>query len=486
LPQKDLIAAALLLMALFGGVVATSWSKRIRDLVFVGMILLAPMTERYDVNFLSRDFYRGTTRGIEVSLVDVLSLSLLISSILAPRRSHSRLFWPASFGFILLFFGYACVNVGMADPRLFGYFELAKMLRGTVIFLAVALFVQSEREVKLFILALGLVVCYEGLLALRQRYQFGMHRVPGTLDDSNSLSVFLCTTAPVFVAAINSRLPRSLKILSAAAVGFACIGVILTISRMGVTIIALVLLLVTLATISYCITARKIVVGLVVMVLAAGITAKSWNTLKSRFQETDIGSEYGNSRNMGRGYYIRIARAILEERTFGVGLNNWSYWVSQKYGPKLGYRFVPYRGTDTEPSYILPSDANVDDPQAAPAHSLGALTAGELGIPGLVLFFLLWSRWFQMGATFLWKRRADPMFRIGTGLFFALLALFLQSLTEWVFRHSPIYYTAHILLGVLASLYRTKRMTAKMPAEQVPVSEPEEVYASATTSAVPA
>ena len=47
----------------------------------------------------------------------------------------------------------------------------------------------------------------------------------------------------------------------------------------------------------------------------------------------------------------------------------------------------------------------------------------------------------------------DPMLRIGTGLFFALTALFLQSLTEWVFRHSPIYYTAHILLGVLVGLY---------------------------------
>jgi len=66
LPQKDLIAAALLLVALFGGVIVTSCSKRIRDIFFVGMILLAPMTEDYDVNFLSRDFYRGTTRGIEV------------------------------------------------------------------------------------------------------------------------------------------------------------------------------------------------------------------------------------------------------------------------------------------------------------------------------------------------------------------------------------------------------------------------------------
>ena len=39
--------------------------------------------------------------------------------------------------------------------------------------------------------------------------------------------------------------------------------------------------------------------------------------------------------------------------------------------------------------------------------------------------------------------------------------IFLQSLTEWVFRHSPIYYTIHILLGVLASLDYLKKKEAR-------------------------
>ena len=43
------------------------------------------MTEYVDVNFVSRDWYRGTTRGFEVSFVDVLSLSLL-----AERDSFGR------------------------------------------------------------------------------------------------------------------------------------------------------------------------------------------------------------------------------------------------------------------------------------------------------------------------------------------------------------------------------------------------------------
>jgi hypothetical protein len=29
--------------------------------------------------------------------------------------------------------------------------------------------------------------------------------------------------------------------------------------------------------------------------------------------------------------------------------------------------------------------------------------------------------------------------------------LFLQCITEWIFRHSPIFYTSHIMIGILAS-----------------------------------
>jgi hypothetical protein len=76
-------------------------------------------------------------------------------------------------------------------------------------------------------------------------------------------------------------------------------------------------------------------------------------------------------------------------------------------------------------------------------------------------------RWFSMGAGFLWKRTPDPMRRIGVGLFFGLLGIFLHSLTEWVFRQSPIYYVIHILLGVMAALVFARRREKKLVADEV-------------------
>src|SRR6185437_10926111 len=242
---KDKIALGLLLCGACGGIVLTSLSYRLRDVFFFLMVTLSAVTEYIDVNFASREWYRGTTCGYEVSFVDVLSISLLVSAILRPRPGEKRWFWPASLGLMIFYFLFAGFCVALADPKIFGLFELSKMLRGLVMFAAAALYLRSERELRIFILALGLVVCYEGLVALDQRYMDGVNRVYATLDDSNSLSMYMCTTAPVLMAVITSRLPKYFKALAAVAIALAFVGVILTISRAGLMAIILMLFLAT-------------------------------------------------------------------------------------------------------------------------------------------------------------------------------------------------------------------------------------------------
>jgi len=463
--KKDLIALGLLCCGACGATLFTSLSQRVRDLVFFLMVTLASVTEYIDVNFVSREWYRGTTCGFEVSFVDILSISLLLGALIRPRDGEKRFYWPKSFGWMICYFLFAAFCVALADPKIFGLFELSKMIRGLVMFLATALYLRSERELRIFILALGTVVCYQGLVALQQRYMYGMYRVYGTLDDSNSLSMYLCTTAPVMVAVLTSRVPKYFKALAAVAIALAFVGVILTISRAGLMAIILMLFLATVATVSYRITLKKVLIVCVVTVGMAAALGKAWKTLGARFAGDSLKNEYSAKHEQNRGYYIRIAAEIAKDSWFGVGPNNWSFWVSDRYGPKLGFDFVPYPDTVHKPSQKVPPGRNIDDPQAAPAHSLAALTAGEMGYGGLVFFTLLWLRWLTMGASFLWPRRADPMRRIGVGIFFGMGGTFFQSMTEWVFHQTPIFYTFHIMVGVLASLCyvrKQKRLRKKM------------------------
>jgi hypothetical protein len=450
--RKDQIALAILLSGAVGGIFLTTLSYRIRDLFFFLMVTLSAVTEYIDVNFVSRDWYRGTTCGFEVSLVDVISLSVLVSTLLRPHPDQKRWFWPASLGLMLIYFLFASFCVAISDPKIFGLFELSKMIRGIIIFLAAAFYLRTEREMKVFLYSLATIVCYEGLSAITQRYYLGIHRVYGSVDDSNSLSMYLCTTAPVLVAVITSKCSKYLKALSAAGIGIAFIGVILTISRAGLMAMLIMLFATAIATISYRISIKKAIITLLVMIAMGGALAKSWKTVGERFANDSLKNEYGAKHEQNRGYYIRIATAIAEDSWFGVGLNNWSYWVSNKYGPRLGWYFIPYLSPDQKPGQKVPPGRDIDDPQAAPAHSLPALTVGEMGVGGLVLLGLLWARWLLLGASFFWPRTTDPMRRIAVGIFFGMCGTLFQSMTEWVFRQTPIYFTFHIMLGVLVSL----------------------------------
>ena len=155
--------------AILGGSLLACISRRVRDVFFVLLVFLSPMIERVDVNFFSREWYRGTSRGFEFSILDIMSISLLVSAVLCPRQGESRGYWPAGLGLMILFFLYACGNVAASDPKLFGLFELFKMVRGLILVLAVAFYVRSERELRLLLFALAALVCFEGLLALKQR-----------------------------------------------------------------------------------------------------------------------------------------------------------------------------------------------------------------------------------------------------------------------------------------------------------------------------
>jgi hypothetical protein len=296
--------------------------------------------------------------------------------------------------------------------------------------------------------------------------------------------VLLCTATPLMVAALTCKVPRALKVFCAVAIPLAMVAEIMTISRAGVTIMGMVLFGAAMTTPRLRVTPKTVGIALVVVLGVTGLIAKSWNTLGQRFRSSTLKDEYGSvKRNMGRGYYLRMAKVIAQDRFFGVGLNNWSYWVSDKYGPEQGYRFVPYRGQNHEPSDVVPPTSNVDEAQAAPAHNLGALTLGELGIPGLFLFTILWMRWFQMGGSFLRWRDPDPMRRMALGIFFGLCGMFLHCLTEWVFRHVPLYYVIHIFIGALMSLYYIKRHA---PEESLAVEQPEAEWSGPLEASQPA
>jgi hypothetical protein len=454
------LALVLIPFLTVAGAVAATWFQRVRDIFFFLMVSVAVFAERLDVNFLSQAWYRGTTRGVQVTLLEILAFGLLIGCWIGRRGGERRWFWPASLGLMLAYTAYAALSVLVSEPRIFGVFELSKMAAGILVFLAAAAYVRGKREWTLLLVALGCAVGFEGLWAVKQHFLTKVDRVQGTLDHANSLSMYFCLTVPPLVAAAFAGWSRALRWFCAAASGLGAVGVVMTVSRAGIPVFAAVVLGAALASASWRLNARELVVRAVLVACVAALVAGAWTQVARRYADVTMEEEYFDPTVDGRGIYLRLAGMIAEEHFFGVGLNNWSYQVSRTYGARLGFRFVDY-------DYLVSTYGTSDDVLyadsylAAPAHNLAALTLGELGVPGLVLFGLLWLRWFGMGAAFLPMPRREPMRVMGVGLLFGVCGIFGQSLTEWVYRQTPIYLTFCIMLGTLASLAAARRRSRK-------------------------
>jgi O-antigen ligase len=459
-----MVALGLIPLFTIMGAVVASWSQRVRDVFFFAMLSLAVVAERMDVNFFSEAWYRGTTRGIQITLVEMLAFGLLFGCWAGRRGQEGRRFWPGSLGLLLLFFVYAGISVVISQPRMFGLFELSRMLDALLVFLASAVYVRSIREWTLLAVALGCAVGFEGAWAAKQHFLDGFGRTPGTLDHANSLSMYLCLTVPPLAALAFGGWSRWLRWFCGACALLGTGGILLTFSRAGIPVFAVATLGSFLACASWKLSPGRVVVRSLLVIGVAVMVAAGWNQMVKRYSEASLEEEYLDPTVDGRGVYLRLSWAIAREHFLGVGLNNWSYQVSRTYGKRLGYRFVDYDylisvyGTKDEKLY---ADSNL----AAPAHNLAALTLGELGVPGLVIFALLWIRWFSMGLPFLFLPRSEPMRVMGVGILFGICGIFGQSLTEWVYRQTPILLTFYILLGALSSLaFARKRLAAGAPA----------------------
>lgn len=454
-PQHAL-ALVLLPLLTVAAAAAASWSRHVRDILFFAMASLAVLVERLDVNFFSAAWYRGTTRGIQFSLVEILAFGLLIGCWFGPRDGERRRFWPGSLGLMLIFLAYAGISVVAFEPRLYGAFELSRMLAALVIFLATAAYVRSKREWTLLLVALGGAVGFESFWGLKQHFITHLGRATGSFSHANSLSMYYCLAVPPLAACACAGWSRSLRWFCAFAAALGTVGLLMTLSRAGIPIFTVVVLGTILACVSWRLRPGLIAFRTILAVGTIAVVAAFWTQIEERYAESSLRDEYFDPAVDGRGVYLRLSGMIVRDHFFGVGLNNWSYQVSRDYGLRLGYRFTNYDylvsvyGTKDE---MLFGDAYL----AAPAHNLAALTLGELGVPGLVIFTLVWLRWFWMGAVFLPMPRDLPLRTMGVGIFFGICGIFGQSLTEWVYRQAPILFTFHILLGALASLAFTRR-----------------------------
>lgn len=437
------------------GILFASQWRRFHDFIFMFLVFGTCMPTGLfgfptDINFLSREWYRGSTRGIEVSYLDLLAIILLISSMAVRQREGRRFFWPPSLGTMLAYFFWCLLTVAVfSDPKIFGLFELTKIVRAMVLFVAVAAYMRSPRELNIFVWTLAGTILYQAGICLRNRYVYGIHRISGTLGHPNNLSMYCLQCVPIFIAAFFAKdTKRRLQIACIIAYLAAAGCILLTISRTGFA----ALILLSGGTFALCtgfkLSMRNLGLAALGCVLVSLMVFKSWDTIMSRLGGFDLEREY-MSEEGDRGSYFRQAAPAMEDNPFaGVGLNNWSWWISNRYGAEAGFHLVPYKSTSAWPD---------TGGQAPPAHNLYLLTVTEVGWPGFILFVLLLIQSMWISGSALLGKHELLVDAVRLGAFLSLGGVLMQSMTEWAFRQTPMYFLGHIVLAVAATLYYHRR-----------------------------
>jgi O-antigen ligase len=418
------------------GILAASYSRRIRDLLFALMVFSTVFMEEIDINFMVRLWYRAPAQGFQFCITDFLAWTLLLSTLLSVQRERFRLFWPASLGLMLIFAGYCSLNVLISDPKLFGLFLLSVMLRGLLVFLAVAWYVRSGREVYILIYALGAVLVYEGSLTLWQRYILGIMRVSGTFPHPNVLANNCGMIAPVLLAVTLLQTNLLVRFFCALAWMLGGIAVVLSISRMGFALFAVGTGGVMLAGMGRQISLQKAALVLVLGAAASGMLFRGYDKFESRHAAMTAAEEAGD-RSTGRSVYYEMAWKMAREHPFGVGLNNWSWSVSAAEGH-------PYASTDSPGGgggAIFP-------------HTLWGQTLGELGWLGLFIFLALWFRWLALAGRNLFVRSPNLFSQVGIGCFCSIIVVALASLSSCNLYGQFMYLLFHVLIGLVAGVAR--------------------------------
>ena len=307
----------------------------------------------WDVNFWYDDeaAARGAFGGLSFSLTTMALLglySIWLFELLARSRStpQPRLRWalPAA-----AYVGLTVPSLLSAyDPRL-ALFEIAFLIQGLLLFVYIASFVRTARDVHFVVATLVVALTVQAGLIVATRYagvsldfaglettsggEREVSRASGTLGSPNTAGSFLAAALLLPLSLLAARTLERRARLALPAAGLGAVALILTLSR-GAWLAFAVSLVALLAFFAYRgLTSRRILAlgaaTVVVGVAFGGLVA-------DRLSRDDAGAARSRIDLFNAGVDV-----IRDHAFFGVGANNFTV-VLPSYAELVGYAYIPH------------------------------------------------------------------------------------------------------------------------------------------------
>ena len=412
------------------GYILTLNRKYMRS-AFLAVLLPVMAFNQVSINFFSHETYRGTSRGMEVSLVYLIALAMLIGMWILYRKKP--LLPDAGSWIYLVYFLLSIPSLINADNMLYSWFELWKMIMMYLVFLCSYYYLYYTRDFHTVIIGFGIVASVTFLSVVFQHVK-GIHQANGLFPHQNSMGMYMCLIAPVFFAYYFNRNRGWKRFLFAGFFLVASAACMRTYSRGAMVCLPFGCAITALLSLRYQFNMRKIQILLPIFLICFfGALLLLPNIIK-RFENAPKESL------MTRQYLAASAWNMMKDKPFaGVGLNNWGIKINPPY-PYCEYRYgnkriaKDFKEGIVETSYLL----------------VGA----ECGFPALAAF-LAWLGYYYVCACKLVKRlRRTNLFYIPAGVVGGLTAVYLQSTLEWVMKQQVNFIQMMILFAAVGILHK--------------------------------
>lgn len=406
------------------GSILSGLSEKISNLIFFLAIFFSCRSNE-TINFFSNELYRGTSRGFEVSLVDLMSLCL-IPCIFFTKKNVKLL--PPGTLLYLLYFIFSAISISNSANNLFSYFELWKMARMYLFFWVAFNFIEDIKSVEIFFKSTILILFYIFIIVLIDKYLGGRYQARGPFPHQNSLVMYLLLfLGPLISKVLNSK-ASLIEVLAAI---FSSLGIIFTYSRAGLALYVLMIGGIYCLGLINKVEIKKLVTLVCMLLCGLIVLAKSIDTIIDRFENAPKESAET------RIYMAKAAINMANDKIFGIGLNNWGIKVNK-----------PYQYNSHSPRY------HEEGFKEGLVETIYLMIAAETGWHNLVVFLLfIFSFLFRSIMLMVknWKNNSVYIF-IGTTM--SLGVVYLESALEWVLKQTPNFYQLMLIFALIASIQK--------------------------------
>lgn len=404
--------------------------------------------EMVDINFVSMETYRGTSKGFEFGMVDIAMYIILLLSVHRAPTYGIRWFPPGSVLY-LIYFLISISSIIHADVYIYSGFEIIKMLRMFLYFWIAFQYIQTSEQIETFMHSVGIVIFYIFISVVKQKYLFGMFQAMGPFPHQNSLTMYISILGALALSRVLNNRSANAPVWFLL-FGMSAFCVLSTLSRAGLALFALNCIIV------FCVSMllndqeqkflrrRKWIIVIIMPLVGSAVLYKASDSIIERF--TTAPEESG----LTRIYLAQAAVKMANENVLGVGLNNFGHKINDPY---------PYGAH-------IPKEISRDSTRRGLVETAYLMIAAEAGWIALAAFLLMLLYFYFVNLVNLIRMKNHPARYIAVALLGALTQVYLQTSLEWVIKQTNNFYQLMFVFALIAAMKRMRQSPMRSLHEQ--------------------